>query len=131
MAAQTTKARRSRAGNSIVSCTLAAEGRAATGMPSLATTRWYLVPRLALSVGFGPINSPPRLARTLQLSMTTSHAAAAASGPERTMRTSAACTRRSRDPLFVFNQFGDVERCALRSGNVHSADGWRAVLEPV
>ncbi|MGA8862352.1 MAG: IS1380 family transposase [Gallionella sp.] len=34
-------------------------------------------------------------------------------------------------PLFVFNQFGDVERCALRPGNVHSADGWRAVLEPV
>jgi len=34
-------------------------------------------------------------------------------------------------PLFVFNQFGDVERCALRSGNVHSADGWRALLEPV
>jgi hypothetical protein len=23
------------------------------------------------------------------------------------------------------------QRCALRSGNVHSADGWRAVLEPV
>ena len=34
-------------------------------------------------------------------------------------------------PLFVFNQFGDVERCALRPGNAHSADGWRAVLEPV
>ena len=34
-------------------------------------------------------------------------------------------------PLFVFNQFGDVERCALRPGNVHSAAGWRAVLEPV
>jgi hypothetical protein len=34
-------------------------------------------------------------------------------------------------PLFAFNQFGDVERCALRPGNVHSADGWRAVLEPV
>ena len=34
-------------------------------------------------------------------------------------------------PLFVFNQLGDVERCALRSGNVDSADGWRAVLEPV
>src|SRR6516225_11710484 len=33
--------------------------------------------------------------------------------------------------LFVFNQFGDVERCALRSGNVHSAAGWRAVLEPI
>src|ERR1700741_1257285 len=34
-------------------------------------------------------------------------------------------------PLFVFNQLGDVERCTLRSGNVHSADGWRAMLEPV
>jgi hypothetical protein len=34
-------------------------------------------------------------------------------------------------PLFVFNQFGDLERCALRAGNVHSADGWRGVLEPV
>jgi hypothetical protein len=34
-------------------------------------------------------------------------------------------------PLFLFNQFGDVERCALRPGNVHSADGWRALLEPV
>ena len=34
-------------------------------------------------------------------------------------------------PLFVFNQFGDVERCAPRPGNVHSADGWRLVLEPV
>jgi Transposase DDE domain group 1 len=26
-------------------------------------------------------------------------------------------------PLFVFNQFGDLERSALRPGNVHSADG--------
>jgi len=34
-------------------------------------------------------------------------------------------------PLFVFNQLGDVERCALRSGNVHSADGWHVLLEPV
>jgi hypothetical protein len=34
-------------------------------------------------------------------------------------------------PLFVFNQFGDLERCALRSGNVHSADGWKDVLEPI
>src|SRR3954471_7319937 len=34
-------------------------------------------------------------------------------------------------PVFVFNQLGDVERCALRPGNVHSADGWRVVLEPV
>ena len=34
-------------------------------------------------------------------------------------------------PLFVFNQFGDLERCTLRPGNVHSADGWRDSLEPV
>ena len=33
--------------------------------------------------------------------------------------------------LFCFNQFGDLERCALRPGNVHSAHGWREVLEPV
>src|SRR2546425_7317669 len=34
-------------------------------------------------------------------------------------------------PLFVFNQDGDLERCALRAGNVHSAHGWREVLDPV
>jgi hypothetical protein len=34
-------------------------------------------------------------------------------------------------PLFIFNHYGDLERCALRSGNVHSAEGWREVLEPV
>jgi hypothetical protein len=34
-------------------------------------------------------------------------------------------------PLFVFNQFGDVERCTLRPGNAHSAAGWRVVPEPV
>jgi len=34
-------------------------------------------------------------------------------------------------PLFVFNQFGDLERCVLRPGNVHSADGWEDVLRPV
>src|ERR1700738_3670165 len=34
-------------------------------------------------------------------------------------------------PLFVFNQFGDLERCALRPGNVHSADGGESVLKPV
>jgi hypothetical protein len=28
-----------------------------------------------------------------------------------------------------FNQFGDVEQSPLRDGNVHSAKGWRAVLE--
>jgi hypothetical protein len=34
-------------------------------------------------------------------------------------------------PLFLFNQFGDLERCALRPGNVHSADGWERALKPV
>ena len=34
-------------------------------------------------------------------------------------------------PLFVFNQYGDLERCVLRPGNVHSADGWEDVLKPV
>jgi len=34
-------------------------------------------------------------------------------------------------PLFVFNQFGDLERCTLRPGNVHSAHEWRGTLEPV
>ena len=34
-------------------------------------------------------------------------------------------------PLFVFNQFGDLERCLLRAGHVHSAEDWRLVLEPV
>ena len=43
------------------------------------------------------------------------------------MVTSAVCYH----PLFLFNQFGDLERCSLCPGNVHSADGWRNVLEPV
>jgi len=34
-------------------------------------------------------------------------------------------------PLFCFNQFGDLERCLLRNGNVASADDWRSVLEPI
>jgi Transposase DDE domain group 1 len=34
-------------------------------------------------------------------------------------------------PLFVFNQFGDLERSLLRAGHVHSAEDWRRVLEPV
>jgi Transposase DDE domain group 1 len=34
-------------------------------------------------------------------------------------------------PLFVFNQYGDLERCLLRAGHVHSAEEWRLVLEPV
>ncbi len=34
-------------------------------------------------------------------------------------------------PLFVFNQLGDCEGAVLRPGNVHSADGWRDLLEPI
>lgn len=34
-------------------------------------------------------------------------------------------------PVFVFNQFGPLERCALRPGNVHGAHGWEEVLKPV
>ena len=34
-------------------------------------------------------------------------------------------------PNFLFNQFGMLERCALRNGNVHSADAWQDVLDPV
>jgi hypothetical protein len=34
-------------------------------------------------------------------------------------------------PLFCFNQFGDLERAMLRNGNVHSADDWRSLMEPV
>ncbi len=34
-------------------------------------------------------------------------------------------------PLFLFNHMGDLERCRLRPGNVHSADGWLDVLKPV
>ncbi len=34
-------------------------------------------------------------------------------------------------PLFCFSQYGDMERTLLRNGNVHSADDWQSVLEPV
>ncbi len=34
-------------------------------------------------------------------------------------------------PLFIFNQFRDCEAACLRPGNVHSAAGWRDLLEPV
>src|ERR671916_267195 len=90
MAAQTARAKRSRYGKSRVSWTLAAEGMAASGMPSVEATTWYLVPGLPRSVGLGPVSSPPRLARTEQLSTTTSQEAA--SGPERTIRIRATWT---------------------------------------
>jgi len=34
-------------------------------------------------------------------------------------------------PLFCFNQFGDCEGTMLRQGNVHSAERWPGVLEPI
>ena len=34
-------------------------------------------------------------------------------------------------PLLCFNHYGDIERALLRDGNVHSADDWQSVLEPV
>ena len=34
-------------------------------------------------------------------------------------------------PLFVFKQFGDLEGCSLRGGNVQGADGWENVAKPV
>ncbi|MBN2026451.1 MAG: IS1380 family transposase [Actinobacteria bacterium] len=34
-------------------------------------------------------------------------------------------------PLLVFNQFGDCEGANLRPGNVHSANSWRDLLQPV
>ena len=67
-----------------MSWTLAAEGMAPSGRPSVATTTWYLVPALPRSVGLGPVSSPPCLARTEQLSTTTSQDAV--SGPARTIR---------------------------------------------
>jgi len=34
-------------------------------------------------------------------------------------------------PIFVFNEFGDCEGAMLRPGNVHSAERWREVLDPI
>ena len=34
-------------------------------------------------------------------------------------------------PLFVVNQYGDIERALLRNGNVYSSDDWKSVLEPI
>ena len=34
-------------------------------------------------------------------------------------------------PLFVFTQFGDMERALLRNGNVSRSDDWKSVLEPI
>lgn len=34
-------------------------------------------------------------------------------------------------PLFCFNHLGDCEGAVLRPGNVHSAKGWRSLLQPI
>jgi len=34
-------------------------------------------------------------------------------------------------PLFCFNHLGDLEGAMLREGNVHSADEWERLLEPI
>jgi hypothetical protein len=34
-------------------------------------------------------------------------------------------------PVYLFNHFGNLKRCSLCPSNVHSADGWRNLLEPV
>ena len=39
--------------------------------------------------------------------------------------------RKCHHPIFVSNQHGMPERCALRNGNEHSAHGWQDVLGPV
>jgi hypothetical protein len=44
--------------------------RTASGTPRPSQIRWRLLPRLARSVGFGPVWSPPYTARTEQLSTT-------------------------------------------------------------
>src|SRR3954469_15872919 len=66
--AMTAKAARKRRSNTSVSLTLAAVATHATGTPSPSTATLYFVPRLARSVGLGPVRSPARLARTEQLS---------------------------------------------------------------
>src|SRR3954468_20209148 len=64
----TAKAARNSRSNTRVSLTLAAVAAQATGTPSPVVAMWYLVPRLPRSVGLGPVRSPPRLARTEQVS---------------------------------------------------------------
>jgi len=34
-------------------------------------------------------------------------------------------------PLFCFNHLGDLEGAMLREGNVHSADNWESIFEPI
>src|SRR3954454_16315206 len=43
----------------MLSWRLAPETATLSGSPRASTSRWYFVPRLARSVGFGPVSSPP------------------------------------------------------------------------
>src|SRR4051812_20337339 len=89
MRAITAKAARNSRSKTSVWLTWAAVATHATGTPSPSTATFYFVPRLARSVGLGPVRSPPRLARTEQLSRIRS-------GWPRSVATSRACTRCSR-----------------------------------
>ena len=127
MRVMTANAARNRRSNKTVSFTLAAVAMHATGTPSALTATWYFVPLLPRSVGLGPVRSPPRLARTEQLSPIRV-------GLPRSMATSIACTLRSRP---VRAQRTKVRRSVeplawpalarrLRHG-VHSRRNWRKV----
>src|SRR6476659_6866870 len=85
MRAMTAKAARNSRSKASVSLTLAAVARQATGTPSPSVAMWYLVPLLPRSVGLGPVRSPPRLARTEQVSRIRS-------GWPRSIVASSACT---------------------------------------
>ena len=67
-------------------------------------------------------NRPPKV---ISLDMDSSE------GPEEGSAWNGHFQKKCLHPLFVFNLFGDLERCALRPGNVHGADGWEDVLKPV
>ena len=68
-------------------------------------------------------SSPPAAPEGVVLDMDSSVSPSARrTGAERVWNGHYECT--CYHPLFVFNQFGDLERCALRPGNVHSADEW-------
>ena len=106
------------------------------------------------SIGNGGVCSPTRWSRrpfstACFITVTSSRSAAIAIGCSADRRGSSCSTRirararfmasRKTAPttgisayyhlLFVFNLLGDVERCVLLPGDVHSADCWRAVLE--
>jgi hypothetical protein len=59
-----------RASTLLESCRLAPVKRTASGTPRPSQITWRLLPRFARSVGFGPVSSPPHVARTEQLSTT-------------------------------------------------------------